>query len=241
MTPEEQAAADKAKADAEAKIKADQEAAAAKLAELEKDPIVAQHLAELRAKAKAADDYKTDLFKNKEALKAAAEEKAKAEAESHAKHVAELAAAGKYKELYEASEKRAAELEEKRKREAAGFIQDLRHSEVTRAALAAGLLPAAQADLAVLDMSAVEASRAESGVITFNNTQSFVEQLKAQRPHWFGTAKAPNINGTPPGAGGGAGNGGKTLTAEQVLELEAKDPAAYRAYMKGLMTPKAGA
>lgn len=223
MTDEEKAAA--AKAEADAKIAADAETALQ--AEIEKNPALKARFEALSAGAKAAEDYKKDMLKFKTLAQQTEEAKAKEKAAAEAAHLEELKKAGNFQALYEASEKRAADEKNARTKEARQYINDLRFSEVTRAALAAGLLPAAQADLGVLDLTKVEASRSESGTVTFANVSAFVEEMKTTRPHWFGTGKAPNLNLSKPGGGNEIG-GGKTYTDTELLALETTDPVEYR-------------
>lgn len=75
----------------------------------------------------------------------------------------------------------------------------------------------------------VEVETSESGRMSVNGVQEMLGKIRVERPEWFSRGKAPNINSALP-------DGGippeKTLSAIEELELEKKDPVAYRAYCK---------
>ena len=241
MTPEEQAAAEAAAKAAEEKTKADAEAEAKAIEEAKKNPVLAAILEkrekELAAERKAKEDFKSDMLRYKGQIGSSEAEKQKAKEEAEAKEREALAKQGEWKTLYERSEARSAELDKKLKEQARAFVNDKKLSVVQAKALELGLLPGAVPDLAAFDLAAVEASQSESGAISFNGVDALIENLKNQKPHWFGSKAAPKVNF---GGGGGSSqaNADQSMTPEKLLKLEREDPAAYRAQLEAMMKAK---
>lgn len=223
-TPEELAAA-----------KAAEEAAAAEAARNTPEALKAQ-IEELTKQAATA---KAEAAKLKEGASATEAEKAK-QAEAAAKVEQErLRKEGNFQALYEQSEARAKDLATQLKKQAAGYVGTLKLSEVKVKAQAAGILETAIPDLQMVDLSAVMAQQAEDGTISFEGADNFIAKLKADKPHWFGTAKPPKINlGNGNGAGGGSNrNDGRPSPADLLkLQTEGKEEeyqAGMKLYMQG--------
>jgi hypothetical protein len=177
---------------------------------------------ELKAQAKAADDYKRDMLRFKETLKAKEAEldaisKQRSEAEK-----AQLVEKEQFKALYERSEAEKAEAV-KRSEAAQQTVQRyIVHRELVEKALTAGLKRDAVSDLKLLDVSGiqVEASGADIRVL---GVDDWVSSLKKTRGHWFDTAAPVDFKDKAKPS---------VVTSEDspeaLEELKKKDPEAYR-------------
>ncbi len=96
----------------------------------------------------------------------------------------------------------------------------------------AGVRPEAMMDIDLLEFTGVEIEMSDKGNMKVNGAESFVERLKASRPHWFSDKVPPNFNGGDPKVLT-TGGGEVTLTDLRLLEKEADKPggdkAKYRA------------
>lgn len=149
-----------------------------------------------------------------------------------AKEQALLEKQNDYKSIAEIKEKQA--LEYKSKWEAAEkknqdfwdtYYQNEKKNAVFKEALKSGLRKEAEVDLDLLQFDNVAIERTDQGRVLVHGADSFVEQLKATRPHWFGSKGAANMN---------LGGTNKpelntdSLDAKQMAELQMKDPKKFR-------------
>lgn len=183
-----------------------------------------------QAALKAADDYKKDMLKFKDAATAAQtqlESLTSAEAE---KEKTRLTQQGEFKTLAE-QEKTAREKAELEKKEALGKVDRfLKSTTLEKEAVKAGILETAIADLKLLKMDALTVGMDSAGNVDVKGAEGMIAELKKSRPHWFGQAKDPAFND----AGGGSDStrgGTGALTAMQLAELSIKDPAKYKILM----------
>ena len=172
--------------------------------------------------ARAAEDYKKDLFRFKDEAKARGDELAKmqaAQAEAEKKRMVEQE---QYKGLYEKaeSEREAAQRERDEALESAQrFIVS---RELRAEALKAGVREEALPDLDLLGWDGLDVKR-DGNSIRVNGVAEFLTRTKKARPHWFADHKPPVFNDPKKGTPGE----GQDYTADQLLALRKKDPAAY--------------
>jgi hypothetical protein len=103
------------------------------------------------------------------------------------------------------------------------YINTFRGDKFKEAAVKAGLMPEAMADLDLLDLSDLPVEVTSNNRYIVQGVETKVEQLKNERAHWFKKESAPNVNG----AGGGAPlPGNAKIAPEDVI-------AAERAYKTG--------
>jgi hypothetical protein len=124
-----------------------------------------------------------------------------------------------FKGLYERTK---ADLEKERERTQnlnKWAVNTQRFNEVKSLALQQGLLPKAVTDLERLEEInedvAVEVT--SNGRFIVSGAESYVEKLKADRPHWFKTGGVPKVNS---GGGGAPPGKSKELSPQDVLKAE---------------------
>lgn len=100
-----------------------------------------------------------------------------------------------------------------------GFFTSKKYDAVYASALKAGLRGEAEADLSLLPLDGVEVERTDHGRVMVHGSDSYVERLKRERPHWFKSEEPPRVN-----SGGGKLPSNEPLTRDKVYELE----KAYR-------------
>lgn len=105
------------------------------------------------------------------------------------------------------------------------YYQNEKKNAVFKEALKAGLRKEAEVDLDLLQFDEVAIEKTDQGRVLVHGADSFVEQLKSNRPHWFQTKGAANINS------GGTNKpelNPETLDAKTMAELNLKDPKKFR-------------
>jgi len=132
-----------------------------------------------------------------------------------------------YKELHEMTSKELEEWKEKFNNLQEYHVTDKRNSAIKDAARKAGIRDDALRDLDLLDHQ-VELETTSQGNINVIGLDNYINNLKAQRPHWFGDSIPPK---------GNFGNGGKVtsekkLSASEIVEMQKKDPEKYKEYMQ---------
>lgn len=133
-----------------------------------------------------------------------------------------------YKDLWELEKQKREQTEEKMKSLSTSVFNNFKTSAIREAAAKMGILDTAIEDLDLLDNSMVQIETTDHGNINIHGANEFVEELKQKKPHWFKNLNPPKLNNMTPIKTQG-------LTPQEVIELEEKDPKAYRSYMKSLI------
>jgi len=120
-----------------------------------------------------AEQYKNDMFKYKEKLRAI-EEQSLREKED-------------WKTLAERREQERLEALERADRIESSFVNEKKFSAIERAALKAGIRPEAMSDLPMLNFDGVVVDKGEDGRVKVQGAEDFVHNLKQIKPHWFGS------------------------------------------------------
>lgn len=190
----------------------------------------AERAKELEGKAKAAEDFKADMLRFKQEKAELAEKLSKLSGDQEAAERAKLAEQGQFKLLLERSEAEKAELKKLAEGAAESVTHFVRSRDVETEAVKAGIRPEALNDLRLLGLDKLEVQR-DGKEIKVKGTADFIAEQKKLRPHWFADAKAPQFD---------AGKGASPKGGEQGLaELAKKDPAAYKARLKEMVSGKA--
>lgn len=177
----------------------------------------------------AAEDFKRDMLKYKADAKSAAEIQAKLEAEKAEADKGRLAEKEEFKKLWEAekSEKEALKAKDAKRAETLrGYVLG---REIETAAKAAGIREEALADLGLVPKGDVEVV-ADGDTLKVKGAEEWVNGLKKTRPHWFDDKSVVEPIDRK-GSNGTASKGGK-MDALALLDLQKKDPAAYRDAIK---------
>lgn len=177
------------------------------------------------------DQLKTQLAQEKkDRLAAAAKVTELSQAVEKLKNT-NLKTQGSFKELYEQSEAKVAELETKNKTLTDSIFHTSRVSAVKDAAVKLGLRSAALSDLESLDMDDVEVKVGDDKIIRVEGASDFASRLKTLKPYLFETPKDPKFNG---GGGTGGGNqGGGQVTQEMLAnahKVRNTSPEKLQAY-----------
>jgi hypothetical protein len=111
-----------------------------------------------------------------------------------------------------------------------------KHSAVLGHALKAGLKAEAEGDLELLSMDGVEVEVTSTGRFNVIGADTFVEELKRKKPHWFNTQKDLKVN-----TGGTSGFKGdvSNLSMDALNKLRKTDPAKYREGIQKLAESRA--
>lgn len=181
-------------------------------------------LAEFEGKAKAADDYKNDMFKYKKDAADKEAELSKIRAAQEEVEKQKLAEQGQYQKLLEKSEAEKLKYKEEAENHGDVVTRFVRSKEVETVAMKLGIRTEALPDLRLLGLDKLEVQR-EGNEIKVLGAEAFVTEQKKLRPHWFQEAEGPNFN---KGKGATGGGGDNKLT----LELFKKDPAKYKELLK---------
>ena len=108
--------------------------------------------------------------------------------------IATMKEQNQWKELAEAKEREALESKQVAERVQQSYLNEKKYGAVLSKAQSLGLLPTAVADLELLDLEGIQVETTSTGKINPLGADKFVERLKAQRPHWFGSPAAPTVN-----------------------------------------------
>lgn len=171
------------------------------------------------------DQVKADLFKTKEKLR-------KFEEEKQAAADAQMKANNQFKELLEAREAELTELKTKDKVKDKVIADTLKYSAVQEMAVKAGIRKEALKDLDLVALEDVQIETTSTGRMNVLGADKFVDRLKASRPHWFGAAGAPRINGGLPGAGEGGKITARDLLTAGEAAKKSGDNSAYQEMYK---------
>jgi hypothetical protein len=121
-----------------------------------------------------------------------------------------------FKELYEREKTARTELEQKNERIQKAVVLKEKYSAVKDVAVRMGLRKEAMPDLDLIDMEEVVVETTNTGKVNILGADSFVEKLKAIRPHWFDQRTAAPINSSTPRVS----DPGGPVTTQQILEAE---------------------
>jgi hypothetical protein len=178
---------------------------------------------------KAYEQTKNDMFK----FKREAQEKEAKLAEMQAK-LEELEKKGlegsqQYKQLYENEANKRKELEGKYSELSTSLVKREKFSAVEQAAIKAGIRDLS--DIEGFDFEGVEIETTNTGRYRVIGAEDWIEGLKKNKPHWFKDASVANINNS---TGNFDNKAPKKLSATEILELQKKDPEAYKKYMASI-------
>jgi hypothetical protein len=133
-----------------------------------------------------------------------------------------------YKELYENESQKRTELEQQNEKLGYLIKQDKKMGAIKNEAAKLGIRDEAIDDLDHYDTSSVIVETTDQGNLNVLGAREFVESLKISKSYLFQDMSAPKVNNGAPQVE----TERKKLTPMQVVELQKKDPAAYKAYMK---------
>lgn len=127
-----------------------------------------------------------------------------------------LKATNQFKELYEREKAARTELEQKMSDFGKKLVLKEKFSAVKDVAVRMGLKKEAMDDLDRVDMEDVVVETTNTGKVNILGADSFVERLKATKPHWFDQKTTAPINSSAPRVTDPAG----PVTTQQILEAE---------------------
>lgn len=135
-----------------------------------------------------------------------------------------------YKGLYTQTQQKLKEERERFSSFSSAVVQDKKLSKVREFAIKAGMRQEALNDLEMLSLDDVVFETTDGGRFLIHGADTFVEGLKASRPHWFASGEAPPINNSIPGYTPPPPS--QVLSSRDLLKLEKEDPAAYKREME---------
>ncbi len=160
--------------------------------------------------------------------------KFKSEAKENAKKVQEseeqkLREKQDWQKLAELNEQKAKDAEDRATRTQESYLGEKKFSAIKEAALKSGIIPQALEDLEMLDAKGVIVETTSTGKLNILGADSFINNLKALKPHWFGQAPV-NVNSNLPGVQGGS----KKITESDLIKAseEARKNGDYTPYEK---------
>ena len=106
------------------------------------------------------------------------------------------------------------------------FVNEKKFSAIERAALKAGILPQALSDLPMLNFEGVVVDQGEDGRVKVQGAETFIQNLKQIKPHWFGSGPV-KVNSSLPEVASE-----KAVTESDLikLSLEASKTGDYSKY-----------
>lgn len=131
-----------------------------------------------------------------------------------------------FKELYELEKGKRVEAETKSKSIAENYFNGLKTTAVREVAIKSGILDEAISDINIKDNPLIQTETTSTGNVNIIGADDYIEQLKANKPHWFRKSGAPIVNNANPEA-----VNPKTLSVDDIIKLEKTDPAKYQAEM----------
>jgi hypothetical protein len=137
----------------------------------------------------------------------------------------------KWKEYAEAKEKELEQLVQREKHLVDTFVSEKVFNQIKAEALKQGIRPEALEDLELIDYKSKVMIDNTDGKIKVMGTPSFIESLRNQKPHWFGTPKA-TVNGAIPEVVSASSS---TVTLDDLRKLKteaAKDKTKWPVYEK---------
>jgi len=135
-----------------------------------------------------------------------------------------------YKALYEASEIKRNSAEESAAQIKSSYLNGLKMQSIRAEAQAQGIHEGALGDLESFDNSMVQIETTDHGNANVLGAKEYVEQLKETKGYMFKNMAAPIINGAPPGDPTAIKT--SVLSAKELVQLQKKDPTAYKAAME---------
>ena len=134
-----------------------------------------------------------------------------------------------FKALAEREKKLREETEDKLRKHSSFYQNETKRNAIRAAALKAGIRSEAESDLELIPLDGIEVEITSTGRFLVHGADSFVEDLKRKRPHWFRSSQIPTVNS------GGASSSlspDAELTPKALYELERKDPAKFKEAVK---------
>lgn len=113
------------------------------------------------------------------------------------------------KELRQAAEQKASKLND-------ALYQSKKFDEVYKEATKAGLRPEAFSDIELVALDGIEVELTSTGRMLVHGAESFVQELKRKRPHWFSNSMPPKVN---PG-GNSSPPTSSAVTPEMIFKAE---------------------
>lgn len=124
-----------------------------------------------------------------------------------------------WKTLSERATAKADEYKTKFEDSRTAFIENEKYTSIKAALLKAGLRGEAEQDIDLLDLKGVQYELTSNGRVLLHGVESYVDEVKKNRPHWFASNGIPKFN---PGGAGGSSVSDELLTPQKVVELERK-------------------
>jgi len=188
------------------------------------EPVVEPEKEPIAVDPNAYEQMKNDMHKFKRMAQEASEERQAYEAKLKEIETNQQKASGKYKELYEATVNERDTYRGKYENTLNAVVDDKKMASIREFALKNNIRKEALDDLDMIDMSSVVVETTDQGRYNVLGADSFVEGLKAQKPHWFNDNTPPVVNN---GVGTFDGKD-KTYSPLELLGLEKSDPGLYR-------------
>lgn len=199
------------------------------------EPTPEQLKAEREVLLKERDTQKAETLKAKQESETLKKKLSEYEKTRKADEEAKLRDGGDFKTLYEKERKAREDAEIGKQKVSSAFVKTVKQSEIRAEALKENIRPEALDDLALLDAQGVEHVISETQGIVVTGAAEFVKRVKESRPYWFREGTPPDLNNGNPGS---PIPKPKSLTPAQVLEMQEKDPEAYKKYMSGVLGRK---
>ena len=174
--------------------------------------------------AEAYEQIKNDMHKFKRMAQESQEKEQQYLAKLKDVETNQAKSQGKYKELYESTLQEADKYKAQYTETIDSVLEDKKLSAVREFAMKHNIRKEALDDLDMIDMSGVVVETTDQGRYNVLGADSFVDKLKAVKPHWFTDA-------TPPGVNNSTGNfdgKDKTYSPNEMLKLSKENPSLYR-------------
>ena len=143
------------------------------------------------------DRYKQDLLEQKAANKKLQDEIASLRQDRENDRISKMKEQERFKELADEYESKARQAEEDNRNLRNAVMNDKKLSAVQQAAMKLGIRKEALVDLDMLSLDTVEIETTSTGRVNVLNADHFAENLKIQKPHWFGR-RSSNFNTSEP-------------------------------------------
>lgn len=143
------------------------------------------------------DRYKEDLLKFKDRNKELEDEVKALREKQENDRIAKMKEQDRFKELADEYEAKAQKAEEDAKTLRSAVIADKKLSAIKQEAMKLGIRKEALDDLDMLSLDSVDIETTSTGRVNILNANVFAENLKIQKPHWFGK-RSSNFNSSEP-------------------------------------------
>lgn len=170
---------------------------------------------------------KNDMFKFKEQARAAQVKQVEAESQLEAARNKQLADNENYKQLWEEGQAKLSDAVAKNSEFADLVIKDKKMNAIKQEALKSGIDPVMVSLLDSMDTSSVVVETTDQGNFNVLGAEQWVSTIKDQYKNMFPSKAAPNLNNGV----GGTPDVDKVYSGLELVNLQKKDPEAYRKVM----------